>query len=225
MLSLKKCYCVVWKQCASTFAWGVFFFQTLSLTLSRRLDTLDAPDSNKRLIFILEHGSLKHIEFSSASTSTLKIHMTSSQINDTFLFQRVLKILTACRILQISIARCQKEGVRSREFMHTHMCTVKHFLYCMVNTESVSKHRTVQYFKFNSFLMIIIKNNIINIIVMVCRNNKEAYPEPCREFTLKESFWFALTSFTPQVIMANIWRFWSWWGHQGMIIHGWCIMN
>ena len=132
------------------------------------------------------------------------VHMTRSQNNDTFLFQRVLKILTACRILQISIARCQKEGVRSREFMHTHMCTVKHFLYCMVNTESVSKHRTVQYFKFNSFLMIIIKNNIINIIIMVCRNNKEAYPEPCREFTLKESFWFALTSFTPQVIMANI---------------------
>ena len=31
------------------------------------------------------------------------------------------------------------------------------------------------------------------------RNNAEAYPEPCREFTLKESFWFALTSFTPQV--------------------------
>ena len=153
------------------------------------------------------------------------MYMTRSQINDTFLFQRVLKILTACRILQISIARCQKEGVRSREFMHTHMCTVKHFLYCMVNTESVSKHTTVQYFKFNSFLMIIIKNNIINIIIMVCRNNKEAYPEPCREFTLKESFWFALTSFTPQVIMANIWRFWSWWGHQGMIIQGWCIMN
>ncbi|KAK9885912.1 hypothetical protein WA026_013786 [Henosepilachna vigintioctopunctata] len=30
------------------------------------------------------------------------------------------------------------------------------------------------------------------------RNNKEEYPYPCREFTLKESFWFALTSFTPQ---------------------------
>jgi len=30
------------------------------------------------------------------------------------------------------------------------------------------------------------------------KNNKEAYPGPCREFTLKESFWFALTSFTPQ---------------------------
>ncbi|KAK6633756.1 hypothetical protein RUM44_004363 [Polyplax serrata] len=30
------------------------------------------------------------------------------------------------------------------------------------------------------------------------RNNKEMYPYPCREFTLKESFWFALTSFTPQ---------------------------
>ena len=30
------------------------------------------------------------------------------------------------------------------------------------------------------------------------RNNKEAHPYPCREFTLKESFWFALTSFTPQ---------------------------
>ena len=33
--------------------------------------------------------------------------MTSSQINDTFLFHRVLKILTGGRILQISIARCQ----------------------------------------------------------------------------------------------------------------------
>ncbi|XP_011500900.1 PREDICTED: glutamate receptor ionotropic, kainate 1 [Ceratosolen solmsi marchali] len=30
------------------------------------------------------------------------------------------------------------------------------------------------------------------------RNNKRMYPYPCREFTLKESFWFALTSFTPQ---------------------------
>ena len=30
------------------------------------------------------------------------------------------------------------------------------------------------------------------------RNNKAAHPYPCREFTLKESFWFALTSFTPQ---------------------------
>ncbi|XP_072943228.1 uncharacterized protein Ir8a [Epargyreus clarus] len=30
------------------------------------------------------------------------------------------------------------------------------------------------------------------------RNNPEAYPYPCRNFTLKESFWFALTSFTPQ---------------------------
>ncbi|XP_066148112.1 ionotropic receptor 25a [Euwallacea fornicatus] len=30
------------------------------------------------------------------------------------------------------------------------------------------------------------------------RNNKKAYPYPCRDFTLKESFWFALTSFTPQ---------------------------
>ncbi|KFB41372.1 hypothetical protein ZHAS_00008953 [Anopheles sinensis] len=30
------------------------------------------------------------------------------------------------------------------------------------------------------------------------RNNKAAYPYECRDFTLKESFWFALTSFTPQ---------------------------
>uniref|UniRef100_A0A1A9W8M4 Ionotropic glutamate receptor C-terminal domain-containing protein n=1 Tax=Glossina brevipalpis TaxID=37001 RepID=A0A1A9W8M4_9MUSC len=30
------------------------------------------------------------------------------------------------------------------------------------------------------------------------RNNRQAYPYPCREFTLRESFWFALTSFTPQ---------------------------
>ena len=37
-------------------------------------------------------------------------YMTSSQINDTFLFHRVLKILTAGRILQISIARCQIEA-------------------------------------------------------------------------------------------------------------------
>ena len=36
--------------------------------------------------------------------------MTSSQINDTFLFNRVIKILTAGRILQISIARCQIQG-------------------------------------------------------------------------------------------------------------------
>ncbi|EAT45826.1 AAEL002922-PA [Aedes aegypti] len=30
------------------------------------------------------------------------------------------------------------------------------------------------------------------------KNNKQAYPYDCRDFTLKESFWFALTSFTPQ---------------------------
>uniref|UniRef100_A0A182QV01 Ionotropic glutamate receptor C-terminal domain-containing protein n=1 Tax=Anopheles farauti TaxID=69004 RepID=A0A182QV01_9DIPT len=30
------------------------------------------------------------------------------------------------------------------------------------------------------------------------KNNKEAYSYECRKFTLKESFWFALTSFTPQ---------------------------
>ena len=37
-------------------------------------------------------------------------YMTSSQINDTFLFHRVLKILMGGRILQISIARCQIDG-------------------------------------------------------------------------------------------------------------------
>ncbi|KAF5290625.1 hypothetical protein FQR65_LT01915 [Abscondita terminalis] len=30
------------------------------------------------------------------------------------------------------------------------------------------------------------------------KNNPSAYPYPCRNFSLKESFWFALTSFTPQ---------------------------
>ncbi|KAF5281024.1 hypothetical protein FQA39_LY05229 [Lamprigera yunnana] len=30
------------------------------------------------------------------------------------------------------------------------------------------------------------------------KNNPTAYPYECRDFTLKESFWFALTSFTPQ---------------------------
>ncbi|XP_014254521.1 ionotropic receptor 25a isoform X2 [Cimex lectularius] len=30
------------------------------------------------------------------------------------------------------------------------------------------------------------------------RNNKEKYPYPCRIFSLRESFWFAITSFTPQ---------------------------
>ncbi|KAB0792599.1 hypothetical protein PPYR_01851 [Photinus pyralis] len=30
------------------------------------------------------------------------------------------------------------------------------------------------------------------------KNNPDAYPYTCRKFTLKESFWFALTSFTPQ---------------------------
>jgi ionotropic glutamate receptor len=29
-------------------------------------------------------------------------------------------------------------------------------------------------------------------------NNKEAYPEGARDFTLGESIWFALTSLTPQ---------------------------
>ena len=35
-------------------------------------------------------------------------------------------------------------------------------------------------------------------ITLTAQNNKEAHPYPCRIFTLKESFWFALTSFTPQ---------------------------
>ena len=39
-------------------------------------------------------------------------HMTSSQINDTFLFHHVIKILTDGRILQISIARCQIDGAQ-----------------------------------------------------------------------------------------------------------------
>ena len=39
-----------------------------------------------------------------------KHHMTSSKINDTFLFHRVIKILTGGRILQILIARCQIEA-------------------------------------------------------------------------------------------------------------------
>ena len=38
------------------------------------------------------------------------VHMTRSQNNDTFLLKRVLKILTACRILQILIAWCQIKG-------------------------------------------------------------------------------------------------------------------
>ena len=38
------------------------------------------------------------------------IDMTSSQINDMFLFHRIIKILTAGRILQISIAWCQIEA-------------------------------------------------------------------------------------------------------------------
>ena len=35
-------------------------------------------------------------------------------------------------------------------------------------------------------------------VIPTAQNNKEAHPYPCRIFTLKESFWFALTSFTPQ---------------------------
>ncbi|XP_055304771.1 ionotropic receptor 25a [Sitodiplosis mosellana] len=30
------------------------------------------------------------------------------------------------------------------------------------------------------------------------KNNKDAYPYPCRDFTFKESLWFSMTSFTPQ---------------------------
>ena len=40
----------------------------------------------------------------------IRSYMTSSQINDTFLFHRVIKILTAGRILQILIAQCQIEA-------------------------------------------------------------------------------------------------------------------
>ena len=40
----------------------------------------------------------------------INVYKTSSQINDTFLFHRVIKILTGGRILQISIARCQIEA-------------------------------------------------------------------------------------------------------------------
>ena len=47
------------------------------------------------------------------------IYMTSSQINDTFLFHRVIKILTGGRILQISIAWCQIEAeIRSFPTMY-----------------------------------------------------------------------------------------------------------
>ena len=38
----------------------------------------------------------------------------------------------------------------------------------------------------------------MELIILTAQNNKEAHPYPCRVFTLKESFWFALTSFTPQ---------------------------
>ena len=41
-------------------------------------------------------------------------------------------------------------------------------------------------------------NVLVTKPTKLSRNNKAAHPYPCREFTLKESFWFALTSFTPQ---------------------------
>ena len=45
--------------------------------------------------------------------------MTRNQINDTFLFHRVIKILTGGRILQISIAWCQIEAeIRSFPTMY-----------------------------------------------------------------------------------------------------------
>ncbi|XP_076361370.1 ionotropic receptor 25a-like [Tachypleus tridentatus] len=51
------------------------------------------------------------------------------------------------------------------------------------------------------------------------RNNRQSYSQSCREFNLKESFWFVLTSFTPQgggevpkslsgrVLVAGYWLF------------------
>jgi ionotropic glutamate receptor len=42
------------------------------------------------------------------------------------------------------------------------------------------------------------QNCTLSTIFSIAQNNKEAHPYPCRVFTLKESFWFALTSFTPQ---------------------------
>ena len=57
------------------------------------------------------------------------------------------------------------------------------------------------------------------LFVLIAQNNKEAHPYPFRVFTLKESFWFALTSFTPdgggeapkslsgRVLVAAYWLF------------------
>ena len=52
--------------------------------------------------------------------------------------------------------------------------------------------------KNSKFFLVYVKPNIFRFSPYSAKNNKEAYPGPCREFTLKESFWFALTSFTPQ---------------------------
>ena len=56
-------------------------------------------DPNLQLISIVQYQE-----------DDLVAYMTSSQINDTFLFHRVIKILTGGKILQISIAWCQIEA-------------------------------------------------------------------------------------------------------------------
>ena len=59
----------------------------------------------------LEHGKVNLVPPRVAlhPIASRFVYMTSSQINDTFLFHRVIKIPTAGRILQISIAWCQIE--------------------------------------------------------------------------------------------------------------------
>ena len=60
----------------------------------------------------LEHGKVNLVPPRVAlhPIASRFVYMTSSQINDTFLFHRVIKIPTAGRILQISIAWCQIEA-------------------------------------------------------------------------------------------------------------------
>ena len=58
-----------------------------------------------------------------------KIDMTRSQINHAFLFHGVLKILTACRMLKILIARCQIEAeIHSFPTMYIEMGQIDDFV-------------------------------------------------------------------------------------------------
>ena len=64
----------------------------------------------QKLNLLLSYLAALHLAFLMLPITKQEKAMTRSQIKHRFLFQYVLNIMTACRMLQISIAQCQIEA-------------------------------------------------------------------------------------------------------------------